>query len=174
MKKGILLSIMVTALTLVASAQEGQDYILTLRKDTIFGKIKFNTRESHITFMHKRKRIHFHPKTLPAFGIYDKKKGYRCYKAITNAVGKSMFVEVLNEGKVKLYKYKILADFQHGTHQRDYYFIGRSDNKLVTLTPRSYSVAMRALIKDYPELIPELERTSYQQVPNLVASINQQ
>lgn len=174
MKKGILLCVLMSCFLTLSFAQKDQDYILTLRKDTVFGKIKLNSEESHITFTHHRKRVYFHPKTLQAFGIKNKEGDYKVYKSITNLRGKSMFVEVLDEGPVKLYKYKKSEEIAQVKHRKDFYYIGRSDQRLATLTPDTYTRTMKVLLKDHPILLAKADKISYQQVPELVASYNQQ
>ena len=86
MRKKLLIIVLCCSFSFIGFAQKNKDFILTLHKDTVFGQIKINPEEEHITFTHQRKRIYFHPKTLKAFGIYKKAtKAYRVYKSITNA-----------------------------------------------------------------------------------------
>lgn len=174
MKKAVILIGFFCFLTTIGFTQKDRDYILTLHKDTVFGSIKINPDVEHISFTHKRKRIYFHPKTLQAFGLYNKKeKTYKVYKSIKNARGKSMFVEVLSEGVVKLYKYKEAATEQNKMTNKELYFIGKKDGKLATMTQDSYELTMRILVKDYPELVTIAEKISYNEVPSLVESYNQ-
>ena len=106
--------------------------------------------------------------------FYQKeKKTYRIFKSITNALGKSMFVEVLNEGKLKLYKYKKEKIIAHAKYHKELYYIGRTDKKLVTMTPDSYERTMKIIVKDYPNLVTQVERISYKEVPQIIASYNQ-
>ncbi len=174
MKKRILLLVLLSGFLTVSFAQKNKDYILTLRKDTVFGKISLNPADQHITFTHHRKRIYFHPKTLQAFGIQNKDGSYRMYKSITNLRGKSMFVEILDEGPVKLYKYNKSEEVAQVKRHRKLYYIGRSDQRLATLTPDTYTRTMKVLLKDHPTLLAKAEKISYNQVPELVASYNRQ
>lgn len=173
MKKRIYLILFITSICTLAFAQKHKDFILTLNKDTIFGNVTLNTSVAHITFTHKRKRVYFHPKTLKAFGIFDKKKGYKYYKSITNNRGTAMFVEVLDQGPIKLYKYQKREKIANAEYSKSLYYIGRSDEALSTITPNSYEQTMKALVKDHPALLTQVERISYQQVPNIIASLNQ-
>ena len=173
MKKGTLLLLFLCCLCSITFAQKNKDFILTLHKDTIFGKIKFVPESTHITFTHKRKRIHFHPKTLDAFGILSKNGTYRFYKSITSAQGVAMFVEVIDQGPVKLYKYRKRDEIAKSNFIREFYFIGRNDEKLVTMTPDSYERTMKVLVKDHPKLLNKMDKVSYQEVPQIIASYNQ-
>ncbi len=154
-------------------AQKNKDFILTMNQDTVFGKVTLNTSVAHITFKHKRKRVYFHPKTLKAFGIYDKNTGYKYYKSITNARGTSMFVEVLVEGSFKLYKYEKTEMIANSKYTKNLYYIGRTDERLSTITPDSYENAIKVLVRDHPTLSVEAEQSSFQEFPNLIASLNQ-
>lgn len=174
MKKGTLLLLFLCCLSSIIFAQKNKDFILTLHKDTIFGKIKFVPDSPHITFTHKRKRLYFHPKTLEAFGIFSKKSNnYRIYKSISSNRGSSMFVEVIDEGPVKLYKYVKKDGLANSNYIREFYFIGRDDEKLLTMTPDSYERTMKVLVKDHPKLLDKMEAVSYKEVPNIIASYNQ-
>ena len=173
MRKEILFLAICFCLTTICFGQKHKDFILTLHKDTLFGKVKMSVSNPHISFTRQRKRVYFHPKTLQAFGLYDKvKKTYKIYKAITNRRGKSMFVEVINEGKVKLYKYKN----QEGVtkiHQ-EYYYIGYSDQQLFTIRPNTYEKTVKVFVSDYPNLVAKVAQSSYQEVPQIIASYNRQ
>jgi len=174
MKKVILFIVLTSCILTTSFGQKNQDFILTLRKDTIFGKISISPEDQHITFKHKRKRVYFHPKTLQAFGVKEKKGGYKMYKSITNLKGRSMFVEILDEGPVKLYKYNKSEEVAKTKYRKNLYYIGLSDETLSTLTPETYTLTMKVLLKDHPSLLAKAEKISYNQVPDLVASYNQQ
>lgn len=173
MTKKILLLTLISCICTFVFAQKNKDFILTLNQDTVFGNVTLNTSAAHITFKHNRKRVYFHPKTLKAFGIYDKKDGYKHYKSITNARGTSMFVEVLSEGSFKLYKYQKTEIIADAKYTKNLYYIGRTEERLSTITPDSYENAIRALVKNYPTLSIEAKNSSYQEFPNLIASINE-
>jgi len=173
-KEIILLFVLFFGICAISFAQKNKDFILTLHKDTIFGKIKINPENQHIAFTHQRKRIYFHPKTLQAFGIYQKKeKTYQIFKSITNVNGQSMFVEVLDEGKVKLYKYKKSEIIAEAKYHKEWYYVGRTDKKLVTMTPDSYERTMKGILKDNPSLLTQIGHISYNEVPQIIASYNQ-
>ena len=173
MRKGILVTLFVISWSILGISQNNQDFILTLHKDTIFGKVKVYPQEEYIIFTHRRKKIYFHPKTLQAFGIYNKDKTYTLYKSIINARGNSIFVEIINEGPVKLYKYNRKKEEAISRYFKDLYFIGKSDTKLSTMTPETYTRTMRVLVKDYPNLLNKVEKISYHEVPQMVELYNQ-
>lgn len=174
MRKEILLFVLCCCMSAICAAQKNKDFILTLHKDTIFGQVKINLKNDHIAFTHQRKRVYFHPKTLQAFGIYNKtEKDYRLFKSITNALGKSMFVEILNEGKVKLYKYQKDEIIAEAKYHKEFYYIGRTDKNLVTMTPDSYERTMKGIVKDHPKLLTQIAHISYKEVPQIIASYNQ-
>ena len=173
MRKEILLFVLCCCMSVSCFAQKNKDFILTLHKDTIFGQVKINPKNDHIAFTHQRKRVYFHPKTLQAFGIYNKvEKDYRLFKSITNALGKSMFVEVLNEGRVKLYKYQKDEIIAEAKYHKEFYYIGRTDKNLVTMTPDSFERTMKGIVKDHPKLLTQIEQLSYKEVPQIIASYN--
>jgi len=173
MKKRFLLLTFFSCIFTIAFAQKNKDFILTLNKDTIFGNVTLNAGEEHITFKYKRKRVYFHPKTLKAFGVYDKKSGYKYFKSITNIRGTSMFVEVLTEGSFNLYKYEKIETIADRKYTKNLYYIGRTDGLLSTVTPDSYEKVLKALVKKHPMLSTKAETSSYREFPNVVASINQ-
>lgn len=173
MTKRIFLLTLISCICTFAFAQKKKDFILTLSKDTIFGNVTLNASVAHITFKHKRKRVYFHPKTLKAFGIYDKKDGYKYYKSITNARGTSMFVEVLTEGSFKLYRYQKTEIIADSKYTKNLYYMGRTEERLSTITQDSYANTIRALIKDYPTLSTDAENTTFKEFPNIVASLNE-
>ena len=68
-------------------------------------------------------------------------------------------------------KSKIIAQVKY---YKEYYYIGHSDKKLVTMTPDSYEKTMEVIAKDHPSLLTKIEHISYQDVPEIIASLNQQ
>lgn len=173
MTKKLLLLTFISCICTFAFAQKNKDFILTLNQDTIFGNVTLNSSVAHIIFKHKRKKVYFHPKTLKAFGVFDKAEGYKYYKSITNARGTSMFVEVLTEGSFNLYKYQKTKVTANAKYTKNLYYIGRTDEKLSTITPDSYENAIKALVKTHPVLSTKAENSSFNEFPNLVASLNQ-
>jgi len=173
MTKRIFLLTFICCICTFTFAQKNQDFILTLNKDTIFGDVTLNASVDHITFKHKRKRVYFHPKTLKAFGIYNKMTGYKYYKSITNGKGISMFVEILTEGPFNLYKYEKTKIKANMNSTKNLYLIGRTDEKLSTITPASYKNAIKALVKKHPTLSNKAKKSSFQEFPTLIASLNE-
>ena len=175
MKNNLLLTVALIAFVSVsAAAQNEKDFILTLNRDTIFGKVSIQHETDFITFKHKRKKVYFHPKTLQAFGIYHRKQGYQIYKSIKNAKGEHLFAETITQGEVQLYRYTECVVKNYGRAYKTVYYIGYSDDKLVSVTPRTYEATMRVLVKDRPNLEHLAANLSYDEVPMLVASYNQQ
>jgi len=84
-----------------------------------------------------------------------------------------MFVEVIDQGKLKLYKYKKSEIIAETRYHKEWYYIGRTDQKLVTMTPDSYERTIKGIVKDYPSLLTQIEHISYNEVPQIIASYNQ-
>lgn len=173
MTKRFVLLTFLSCICTFAFAQKNKDFILTLNQDTLFGKIILNASVEHITFKYKRKRVYFHPKTLKAFGVYKNGNGYKYYKSITNARGTSMFVEVLTEGILNLYKHEKTEIRANAKYTKNLYYIGRTDERLSAITPDSYEHAIKVLVREHPTLSREAENASYQEFPSLVASLNE-
>lgn len=174
MRKKLIIFLLCFSFVSICYAQKNKDFILTLHKDTIFGQIKINGKNDQISFTHQRKRLYFHPKTLQAFGIYQKEeKEYRMFKSITNANGKNMFVEVLNEGKVNLYKYKKNDIIAQARYYNELYYIGRTDQNLVTMTPDSYERTIKVLVQNHPKLLTQIKHITYKEIPQIIAAYNQ-
>lgn len=172
MKKSLLLSVFLFSLTFCL-AQKDKDFILTLHQDTIYGKVKINDNDPHITFIHKRKRLYFHPAALRYFGVY-KEGQYQRFKSVKNAKGKHLFAEVLLEGKMKLYKYREYVKNKEGILTlKELYFIGKSDEKLITMYPNSFNLILEVLAKEKPALLAKAHTVNYKEVPRFVASYNQ-
>lgn len=116
MKYKILIISLLYSFPLLLFAQSNPDYILTMQKDTLFGTIKNNLDWESITFVHHKKKVYFHAATIQYFGIYRAGK-YLRYKSIKDKDGTDLFVQILNEGKIKLYKateqYQRFAKFIH-------------------------------------------------------------
>ena len=169
MKKGILLVGFMLVFTLIGTAQKNQDFIISLTKDTIFGKVYLHDAPK-VTFKHQRKKIQFHPSSIGYFGIYEDGQ-YQMYKSIKNAKGFAAVVKVLSEGKLKLYEYKKKYNFQNPTSSSTY-MIGFSDDKLFTLSTAYFNAVIKGLIEDEPSILTQLATTEYQKIPELVNAYN--
>lgn len=170
--KRILLLAFMCSLPLLLLAQDNQDYLLTMNKDTLFGKIKINPHWETITFVHHKKRVNFHATTIQYFGIYKDGK-YQHYKSINDIDGTDFFVEILSEGKIKLYKaaeqYFRFARFEHF---EVIYYVGSSDDELVPMSELEFNIFIKNIAKEFPHLAQELEQLSFGEFPKLVAMYN--
>ena len=169
-KRILTIGLLLSVLSIVI-AQKNKDYILTLRKDTLFGKIKTNFQSELITFIYKRKKVYFHPSTIKSYGIYDRRK-YLRFKSIKNSSGDWLFVQILDEGKVKLYRYKRYVTTTEATYLKDLYYIGRSDDRLISIKRETFEQVMKGLILHHPSLLPQVNESTFKDVPAIVASYN--
>lgn len=171
MKKGILLFGLLLGFATFTMAEQPKDFILTMNKDTLYGKIKPFLRSSYIVFEYQKKKLYFRAPTLHFFGIY-KDGTYHYYKSIKNKDGKSIFAEILEEGKLKLYSHRVNEPHLPIPHQKPHYYIGNSDDKLVAITSNSYTHQLTYFVKDNPQLLTELREGNFKDVPKIVGVYN--
>ncbi len=173
MKNKILLISLLCSFSLAIFAQNNTDYILTMNQDTLFGSIKNNLDWQSITFVHNKKKIHFHAATIQYFGIYRDGE-YLRYKSIKDTDGSDLFVQILSEGKIKLYKaaeqYHRFAKF---SHFEEVYYVGPSDDQLVAMNKMAFATFMKNVAKEFPDLAPELKLLTFEELPKLVVMYNE-
>ena len=104
MKKNFILIGILLSLSVSLLAQNGVDYIVTLAKDTVYGKVRFNPSTNVIVFSYHGDKMNFHASTIEHFGIFRKGK-LHIYTSIVNDWKETVFVEVLTEGKLNVYLY---------------------------------------------------------------------
>lgn len=173
MKNSIVLIIFWCFLPLSLISQAPKDYILTMQRDTLFGKIKSNMDWESITFVHNKKKINFHASTIKYFGIFREGK-YRRYKSIKDVDGVDLFVQILNEGKIKLYKAEEqYFRFSRFTYFNRVYYVGPSDDNLVMMDEEDYHNFINVIIRENPHLKKELKQLSFDELSKLVAMYNQ-
>ena len=127
MKKGILLGWVFWGLFQLGYAQEKKDYLLTLQQDTLYGKILTESYGSApITFIYGKNKMIYQPSSIQFFGIY-RDKNYRHFKSLTSEGGKSIFVQIMVNGPIKLYKYSEEHIHINTTQKRYVYFFGSAD-----------------------------------------------
>lgn len=172
MKNKIRLIYLFFCFPLFLFAQSNPDYILTMQKDTLFGNIKNNLDWESITFVHRKKKVYFHAGTIQYFSIF-RNGAYLKYKSIKDTNGNNLFVQILSEGKIKLYKaaeqYHRFAKF---IHFETVYYVGPSDKDLVAMSELDYAIFIKNITKEFPELAPELKLLSFENLPKLVARYN--
>lgn len=171
MKQRLTLFLLLILLPILGFSQQNKDFILTLNQDTLFGKIKINLKSDLITFIHNKKRINFHAKTINSFSIYHA-GNYKHYKTVCTANGKELFVQILKEGKLNLYKLQQNATDFYSYKLDNKYLVGSSDKNLITVTPNSFERFLKVLVKDHPTLVAQLDKTKFKDVPEIIASYN--
>lgn len=173
MKNKIFIISLLSTLPLLIFAQNNKDYILTINQDTLFGNIKNNLDWESITFVHQKKKVFFHAGTIQYFSIFRNGE-YLRYKSIKDTNGTNLFVQILNEGKIKLYKaaeqYHRFAKFNHFERM---YYVGPSEEDLVAMNELDYSIFIKNIAKEFPDLAPELKLLSFENLPKLVAMYNE-
>jgi len=169
MNKKMLLLWIGILLSSLLFAQEEKDFFLTMQGDTLYGKIKLDRRSNTIAFQYQGDKITFHASTIESFGIYKKGK-YRTYKTIQNNNKKEVFVEVLTEGALNLYRYNTSGDERYQKEDSFRYFICEEDTVVMRVTPKSYKVILKRCCKDQPQLLTQ--RIDYQDVPRIIKAYN--
>lgn len=150
-------------------AQENKDFFLTMQGDTLYGKIKLDGRSNTIVFQYQGDKVEFHASTIEYFGIYKKGK-YRTYKTIQNDKQKEVFVEVLTEGTLNLYRYDTSGDDRYEKEDSFRYFICEEDMVTMRVTPKSYKSILKLCCKNQPQLLAQ--RIEYQDVPKIIEAYN--
>ncbi len=171
MKKNIFLSFLFCCFVFLCNAQKDKDYILTLQKDTLFGKIIEREGREPITFTHGNSKVNYHPSTIQSFGIYRNDR-YQKYKSIKSDGGRTFFVEVLLQGKINLYKFTEENVLKEGRVLRYVYMMDIPDNELIIFSSSTYQRILGAFFKEYPSLVTQLSNYSYHEVPRLIEQYN--
>ena len=169
MKKNFTLIGLFCFLPLLLSAQQGQDFILTLSKDTLYGKIKFSTKSDLIIFKYKGKKVEFHASTIDYFGIYEKGQ-VDIYKTLLNNWEEYIYVKVLDEGKLNLYYYDTAGNHRYTSADPYRYYIGREDLYPIRMSPRAYKNMMKWMVTDHPDLLAQMG--NYEDVPRIIRTYN--
>lgn len=155
----------------MCTAQENRDYILTLQKDTIFGKIVEREGKEPITFIHNKLKVYYHPSTIQSFGVFRENR-YQRYKSLRSKEGQTFFVEILGQGKVNLYKYTELNIIKKAQVKRYVYMIDTHDHELIIFSSSTYQRILGTFLKEYPSLVAQLANCSYHEVPILIEQYN--
>jgi len=172
MAKNILLLLSLFFLSISLQSQNDKDFLLTLQKDTLFGKIKFDTKTNVLIFYYQKQKVVFDAATINHFGIH--RKGVtRIYKSITNDWKDEVSVEVLTEGKLNLYRYNTLDNkhYEPGSDCGYRYYLGETNKDLIRLSPTSYKKILKMVIKEFPSLL--LQRILFKDVPRIIQTYNQ-
>ena len=170
MNKVLLFASLFFFLPLLLIAQKNQDFILTMQKDTLYGKIKLNLKTNVITFDYQGNRVSFEAKTIDNFGIFRKGQTH-VYKTITNDWKEEVFVEVLAEGTLNLYRYDTSGNKHYEEDAFDYrYYLSESNEGYIRVTPRSYKNVLKKIVKNQPYLLAQ--KIGYEDVPRIVGEYN--
>ena len=172
MKKAISLSVFLFITSLLLEAQIHGDYIVTLKEDTIYGEIKYKPFSKQMVFHYNKRKFVFNPGSLKFFGTYRNGQ-YQHYKTLRPTGWELIFVQVLTEGKLNLYHYHHLDERYPPPHVRRLYFLGPTDKKLATISTRSYGPVIKFMFKDYPSISGKASRSTFDEVPGIVAAYNQ-
>lgn len=124
-----------------------------------------------ITFVHQKQKITFHPTTIQSFGVFNG-EAYQIYETLSSEKGQAIFVEVVAKGKANLYKYVEKRIATNSTQDRYVYFFGTSKEELTVISSSNYRRILGAFLSGHPSLIEQLERTAFDEIPNLIQSYN--
>ncbi|MEM1120469.1 MAG: hypothetical protein AAGJ18_08450 [Bacteroidota bacterium] len=142
-----------------------------MQKDTLFGKISMDVGKLPITFIHHKRKFNYHPSTIQSFGIFAE-KGYKIYETLKSKEGHSIFVEVMVQGKLNLYKYTEKRNLKESIRYRYVYFFGFSKDALSIMSSSSYQRILGEFFRAYPDVLSELKRTTFENVPSLMEYYN--
>jgi len=170
MHKKLLLLWGVLFLSLPLWAQKGKDFLLTMKEDTLYGKIKIQNRFNSIAFHYQGERVGFHATTIKKFGIHQKGKT-RLFKTIDDDRKKRVIVEILIQGKLNLYRYNTIGDEDFTRLEHFRYFLGKKDTELVNITPISYKNALQFFMQDQPNLLAQ--KIAYGDIPKIIEQYNE-
>lgn len=150
---------------------KNKDFIITMNKDTLYGKIKFDPKANIVYFHYQGDKILFNAATIDNFGI-NRKGVTHVYKSITNDWKEEVFVEVLSEGKINLYRYDTSGNdlYKDDAFKYRYYISSQQKNYLVRVTPRSYKSILKMRLENQPDLL--LQNITYEDVPAIIAAYN--
>lgn len=173
MKKDSLLIWIFCSLSFIGYTQQKQDYLLTLKQDTLYGKI---LSQSHglapITFIYESQKMNYHPTSIQFFGLF-RNNIYQHFKTLRSEKGQAFFVQIIENNGIKLYKYKEEHIYPNSTLVRYVYLMGPTDDQLTTLSSSNYQRILNDFLKEEPALLAQLENTSFQEVPELIKQYNE-
>ena len=172
MKRNFTLSLISLLFPLFLFAQQGKGFILTMKQDTLYGKVRINNKLDGISFQYEGKKVELHASTITYFGL--KKNGTtRIYKTLINNWEEYIFVEVLAEGKLNLYHYDTAGNDRYTRSDPYRYYIGSSNIYPIRMSPRSYRSLMKMMVRiveEEPELLGQL--ADYEDVPRIIRKYN--
>jgi len=166
----ITISFICCLLSISMSAQQGEDFILTLNQDTLYGKVKFSRNDKSVIFYHKKGKIKFQAATIGYFGLHEKNK-MKVYKVARMYPREDVFVEVITEGEINLYYYDTRESKHYINGDLYRYFISNSELEPIKMSPRSYKSILKYFLKEQPDLLEELQ--DYEDVPRIIKKYNQ-
>ncbi len=154
-------------LSVALTAQEGKDFILTMHKDTLYGKIKLDLKTNILTFEYQGDKVSFKARTIDQFGIFRKGQTH-VYKTITNDWNEEIFVEVLVEGTLNLYRYFTSGNALYEKDAVGYrYYLNKENEGYIRVTPRSYKNILQKMVKNKTYLLAQFE-----DVPMIIQAYN--
>ena len=170
MKRNFTVIGMLLLLPLCLVAQKGKDFILTMNKDTLYGKVKFSGKSDIINFNYKGEKVDFHASTIDYFGVHRKGQTH-IYKTLINNWKEYIFVEVLSEGRLNLYYYDTAGNHRYTSADPYRYYIGNEEIYPIRMSPRAYKNMMKMMVKDQPDLLTQMG--DYEDVPRIIRKYNQ-
>lgn len=172
MKKDSLLICFFCSLSFIGYAQQEADYLLTLKQDTLYGKILSKPYGlAPITFVYGGHKMNYHPTSIQFFGLF-RNKTYQHFKTIRSEKGQAFFVQIMANNGIRLYKYKEEHVYPNNTLGRYVYLMGPTDDQLTTLSSSNYQRILNEFLKEEPALLAQLENTSFKEVPQLIEQYN--
>ena len=154
-------------------AQKQQDYIISMKRDTFYGKIKLFSYSNKIVFKNKETKAIFYPEMVLSFGIYKKEQQeYVLFKPIRTYGQQKVFLKVLSEGSLKLYEHVKHEVSRTGVSVNTYYYLGRTKESLQLLVPDYYEPVLGYFFKDNITLTKQLSQTTFYDIPELVSQFN--
>jgi len=156
----------------IGYAQQKGDYLLTLKQDTLYGKIVTNSNGlAPITFVYGGHKMNYHPPSIQFFGVFRNKR-YQHFKTLKSKNGQAFFVQIMVNNGIKLYKYTEEHIYFNSILERYVYLMGPTDDELMTLSSSNYQRILGDFLKEKPFLLAQLENTSFEKVPQLLEQYN--
>jgi len=172
MKKNSLLIWIFCGLSFIGFAQKKADYLLTMKQDTLYGKVLTASNGlAPIQFVYGGHRMNYYPTSIEFFGVF-RDNNYRHFKTLRSRRGQAFFVEIMVNDYMKLYKYKEEHINYKTTTIRYVYLVGPSDDKLTVLSSSTFQSTLGKFLKEKPNMLTALRETTFHELPQLIRHYN--
>ncbi len=154
-------------------------YYVTLRGDTIQGKIQVNPpstedfyKQFYFQAPRSKKTKLFTVQRAKAYGYDDKNF------VTADLNGKKLFIERLVTGRLRFYEFKYSEKADLNSNLESVYFIKDTEaedaslKKLKKITPKFYKKTLKPFMQDQPAVWSELDKYNFSE-QNIISAVNQ-